>query len=132
MDEKKTTDYDLFNNPMVDAAKKAMSPDQINDYKRMGKYMYSTNFQVREQGSIDKPPQLEDIVGYATEGLKAGLDPRDLSEKELQSLIDLYGEKWYEKFDYEENEVPKPVVQVIQPKKMSRQERRHNQRRKKK
>ena len=106
--------YDLYNNPMVDMAKKALTPEQIEEYKKVGEYMYNnTNYKINEIGSKIKSPQEEDLILYATESLKSGLDPNDLSDDELRALIGVYGEKWYEKFDYREEEVPKPIVQVV-------------------
>lgn len=112
MDEKK--EIDLFNNPMVDAARKAMTPEQVEDYKKIGEYMYnSVNYQIAETGSKVKAPTEENLILYASEGLKAGLDPMDLSDEELRALIQVYGEQWYEKFGYKEDEVPKPAVQLV-------------------
>jgi hypothetical protein len=114
MDEKKPQEIDLFNNPMVDAARKAMTPEQVEEYKRVGEYMYnSVNYQIAETGSKVKPPTEENLIVYAVEGLKAGLDPMDLSDEELRALIQVYGEEWYEKFDYTRDEVPKPAVQLV-------------------
>ena len=33
---------DLFNNPMVNNALKAMTPEQIEEYKKIGEHMYET------------------------------------------------------------------------------------------
>lgn len=111
MDEK--SEYDLFNNPMVNAAKSAMTKEQIQDYKKMGEYMYSTNFQAVESKSLDKPPDTEDILSYAVEGLKAGLHPSELSETELQALNKIYGQTWYEKYGWEAEDVPRPMIEAI-------------------
>lgn len=114
MNDKKPQEIDLFNNPMVDMARKAMSPEQIENYKKMGEYMYNTvNYKVAEVGSQVKPPTEENLILYATESLKSGLSPVDLSDEELRALIQVYGEKWYERFDYQEHEVRKPAVQMV-------------------
>jgi hypothetical protein len=104
---------DLFNNPMVESAKKAMTSEQMADYKKIGEYMYNDkNFSLLENGSQLKEASQEDIVAYAVEGLKAGLDPMNLSQREVEELCNVYGEKWYERFDYNENEVPKLQLQL--------------------
>jgi hypothetical protein len=37
-----TDNNDLFNNPMIDSAKKAMTQEQIDEYKKIGKiYVFS-------------------------------------------------------------------------------------------
>ena len=105
--------YDLFNNPMVDAARKAMSPEQQEEYKKIGEYMYNkTNYKVAEIGSSVKEPKQEDYVMYAVGMLRSGGDPADLTDPELRALIATYGEKWYEKFDIDPSEAPKPFVEV--------------------
>jgi hypothetical protein len=105
---------DLFNNPMVEAAKKSMTPEQLEEYKRVGEYMYNNDvYKVSEIGSKVKQPESQDLILYATEALKSGGSPHDLSGAELRALIDLYGEKWYERFGFEQDEVPKPVIQLV-------------------
>ena len=105
---------DLFNNPMVEAARKAMTPEQIEEYKRIGEYMYNNEvYKISEVGSKIKQPEKEDLILYATEALKSGGNPHDLSQQELRALIDIYGERWYERFGFEESEVPKPAIQLV-------------------
>lgn len=107
-------DYDLFNNPMVEAARKGMTPEQIEEYKKIGEYMYTeVDYKIREVGSQVKPPTETNLVDYAVDGLKAGLDPMDLSQEEVGALVNKYGDKWYEQFDFEEDEVPKPFTQLV-------------------
>lgn len=105
MSKKKKTD--LFNNPMVEAAMKALTPEQKEEYKRIGEYMFSTDYLQTEKKREDDKENPDDILRYADEALKAGLDPMDLSKKEVQLLTDMRGPKWYEEYDYEEDEVPK-------------------------
>jgi hypothetical protein len=105
---------DLFNNPMIESAKKSMSPEQLAEYKRIGEYMYNNDvYKVSEIGSKVKEPEKADLILYATESLKSGGSPHDLSQVELRALIDIYGDKWYERFDLEEDDVPKPVIQMV-------------------
>ena len=102
---------DLFNNPMVESAKNALTPDQQEEYKEIGKYMYNRDYNIDKVGSKD--PTTEQILTYADEGLKAGLDPFELDEKELQALISVYGNEWFEKYGFEKDEVPVPTVRAI-------------------
>jgi len=104
----------IFNNPMVDMAKKALTPEQQAEYKKMGEYMYNNNvYSTVEQGSKIQEPDEAELACYATESLKAGLDPMDLTQKELRALIDLHGDSWYEKFDYKKEEVPVAQIQIL-------------------
>jgi hypothetical protein len=105
---------DLFNNPMVEAARKAMTPEQKEEYKKIGEYMYNNEvYKVIEVGSKIKEADNSQLILYATEALKSGGNPHDLSAAELTALINVYGDRWYEKFGFEENEVPKPIVQLV-------------------
>ena len=104
----------LFNNPMVEAARKGMTPEQQEEYKRIGEYMYNNDvYKVNEVGSKVKEALSGDLILYATEALKSGGNPNDLSGAELRALIDVYGDRWYEKFGFEESEVPKPAIQLV-------------------
>lgn len=123
---------DLYNNPMVDMARKAMTPEQLEEYKRMGEYMYNNDtYKITEMGSKITACNTRDCLSYAVQSLRSGLDPFDLTEEELQALISHYGRCWYREFDYQEFEVPKPVIELMS-KNPSRQERRLEERKKKK
>jgi len=105
---------DLFNNPMVEAAKKSMTPEQLEEYKRVGEYMYNNDvYKVSEIGSKVKQPENSDLILYATQSLKSGGSPHDLSGSELRALIDVYGDNWYERFGFTQSEVPKPAIQLV-------------------
>ena len=115
--------YDLFNNPMVDAARKAMSPEQQEEYKKIGEYMYNkTNYKVAEIGSSVKEPKQEDYVMYAVGMLRSGGDPADLTDPELRALIATYGEKWYEKFELLESEIRQPIFQLVKKSNKTKEE----------
>ncbi len=105
---------DLFNNPMVEAAKKSMTPEKLEEYKRVGEYMYNNDvYKVSEIGSKVKQPENSDLILYATQSLKSGGSPHDLSGSELRALIDVYGDNWYERFGFTQSEVPKPAIQLV-------------------
>jgi hypothetical protein len=97
---------DLFNNPMVNKALKSLSPQQIEDYRKIGEQMYGnidfTDSKILNQMS----PPIEEAVAYVEEGIKSGLLPVDLTEDEVALLSTTYGEKWYEKYGFKEHEVP--------------------------
>jgi hypothetical protein len=97
---------DLFNNPMVNNALKAMSPEQLKDYKRMGEYMYGNIDFVDNKviNGLDK--SLDESAFYIAEGLKAGLAPSELDENEVQILTSVYGEEWYKRFGFNRKDVP--------------------------
>ncbi len=101
--------YNIFDtniSQIVQRAKNALTEEQKEEYKKIGEYMFTkTNYQTLEMGSTLSDPTEQDILFYATEALKSGGEPKDLSVKELQILSNVYGEKWYEKFGFTENEL---------------------------
>jgi len=103
---------DLFNNPMVNNALKAMSPEQLKDYKRMGEYMYGNIDFVDNKviNGLDK--SLDESAFYIGEGLKAGLSPSDLDENEVQILTSVYGEEWYKRFGFNRKDVPEVGLSI--------------------
>lgn len=105
---------DLFNNAMVETTRRGMTPEQIEEYKKIGEYMYNNvDYKTATVGAQVRESKDEDLILYATEALKAGGDPNDLTEPELQALLKIYGGKWYERFGFEEDDVPKVHSNVI-------------------
>jgi hypothetical protein len=103
---------DLYNNPLVNNALKALTPDQLDAYKKFGQSLYGTiNY---EDSTIvnNIPAPIEESVAYIEEGLKAGIDPSDLSEDEVVILQKAYGEEWYLKYGFTKEEVPEPGLSL--------------------
>lgn len=105
---------DLFNNPMVKSAMESMTEEQKREYEQMGKYLFSTDFEKTQEKYITPEEELSYILQRAVSSLKSGLDPKDLSKKEIQVLYEIKGEKWYEEFGFEKSEVPEPMIPLIQ------------------
>jgi hypothetical protein len=118
----------LFDNPAFQEMMKKMKPEELAEYKRMGEYMYSRDYEKKRMNEV-VPPTNRDIIIYIREGLKSGLHPRDLSEKEIQIMWDEEGKEWYKEFGYTEDEVPKPTFSIEgEPKpnrKLTKEERNH-------
>ena len=62
------SNIDLFNNPMVDSAKKALTPEQMEEYKKIGEYMYNNDV-FKSGGNIVNTE--ESILMYAVESLRS-------------------------------------------------------------
>ena len=95
---------DLFNNPMVESALKALTPEQLEEYERIGKYMFQTDFTATQGPDPEK--EMKEAIFYIREGLKSGLHPEDLSPKELEIMYDVYGDDWGAEYGYERREMP--------------------------
>ncbi len=103
-------DNSLFDNSMVRSALAAMSPEQKEHYKEIGEKMYnSINYKDSEVLNAVPPPMAE-AAAYVIEGLKSGLHPSYLDENEVALMKDLYGEKWYNKWDATEEEMKKVIA----------------------
>lgn len=104
---------DLFNNPMVDSAKKALTEEQMEEYKKIGEYMYNNvDYKNAEIGSKVKEANDDDLIVYASMALKSGADPHDLTQDELAALIRVYGNEWYKNFHLRKEQVPVPKMQI--------------------
>lgn len=109
---------DLFNNPMVNNALKAMTPKQIEEYKNIGNYMYGNiNFEDNKLiNKLDAP--MEESVAYVEEGIKAGLLPEDLTEDEVALLTNAYGKEWFLRYGFKEEDVPEVGLNLALKKEM--------------
>lgn len=102
---------DLYDNPMVRAAMKALSPEEQAQYKRVGRYMYDLNYEADDpkdaiKRNIVDPRTPEQVLIQAEESLKSGLNPMELCDMEVYILSLVYGRTWYNDFDYEKSDVP--------------------------
>jgi hypothetical protein len=87
---------DLFDNPMINAAKQSMSPEIIEKYKELGKSMYKDLDFVN--GTIEN--SIQDALKNIEEAILSGLHPSMLTDNEKAVLESEKGKEWYEKFGY--------------------------------
>jgi hypothetical protein len=84
---------DLFDNPMIRAAKASMTKEQLDDYQRQGEYMF-------EMMDATRDP-LEDLVKRTVDTLQGGLHPSYLTESEQLAMENVYGVEWFKKFGWD-------------------------------
>jgi hypothetical protein len=94
------SNMDLFDNPMINSIKKQMSPEQLENYKKIGEQMYNNVDFQNCQVLNNIPPPMVEALAYISEGLKSGLHPSYLDEDEIKVLKECYGEEWYTKWNY--------------------------------
>lgn len=87
---------DLFNNPMVKNAKKAMTKEQIDEYKKIGEKMYNT---IDFVNPLMENEPLINSIAYINEALKSGLHYTYLSDNEKLIMKEHYGKNWFEKYN---------------------------------
>ena len=96
----------LFDNPMVRSIMTKLSPEEIDQYKKIGESLYGEiDFEKSEILSNTAPFISNDVIAYITAGINSGLHPRDIDEAEKNVLKETYGEKWFEKFGYSEDDL---------------------------
>jgi hypothetical protein len=93
-------DFDLFNNPMVNAARESMTEEDLDHYKKIGESLYGdVNFET-SQSLRNMPPPMAEAVAYVENSIRSGLHPSFLDTNEQSLMKDAYGEKWTERFGY--------------------------------
>lgn len=98
--------YDLFDNPMTRNIMKNLSPEEIENYKKIGEELYGgINFE-KSEILTNAPPFISDeSIAYVLEGIKSGLQPKDLTKDELNLLSEVYGKEWYLKFNFTKEDI---------------------------
>lgn len=90
--------------PFIEAAKKSLTPEQKEHYKKLGEaYFNDINM---ETSSINNNP-VDDMVAYLVTAVKSGLHPSYLDDEEKKFLKDALGEKWYEKYNFTNDDLKK-------------------------
>jgi hypothetical protein len=92
-------DDDIFSNPMIQAAKKALSKEDRERYAKLGEELFK-NIDFEKCNVDNIPPIMEESIMYIESMLKSGLHPSMLNDDEKFILKDVLGEKWYEKYGY--------------------------------
>ena len=97
---------DLWNNPMVDQAKKALSAEDQENYARIGEEMFSTvDFENSTINQQDMEAQIVESAFYIFEKIKSGLHPSYLEEGEINVLEEAFGKTWYKKLGFKKSDV---------------------------
>jgi hypothetical protein len=106
----KTSKNSLWDNDMVNAAKKSMSKEELLRYEKIGESMFKDIDFETSAISNNKDPLLSDAVAYIIEGLKSGLHPSMLDSDELNVLENYYGKEWYESWGYKKEDLNEIVT----------------------
>jgi len=107
------TTGNLFNNPMIESALKALSPEDLEKYREIGEKMYGTvNF---EENKIlnNIPPPMYEAGAYICEQLKSGLHPSMMDDDEKRLMEEIFGKEWYTKWGYVEGDLT-DIVTLVQ------------------
>ena len=88
--------YSLFNDEKFKTMFEKLSPEEHENYKKKGEYMYTKDY----AGAGSEADRFMENAAYIKEGLKSGLLPSQLSTSEKEIMVAIYGRLWYEKFGY--------------------------------
>lgn len=90
---------DLFEGVLAKAAMAALSDEDKEKYRVIGEHLYGRlNF---EDGSLNNlSPEMNEAVAYLESQLNSGLHPSMLQENEKELLKEAYGEDWYTRWNY--------------------------------
>ncbi len=102
-------DIDLFNNPMVQSAKKAMKEEDLQRYKEWGEAVFTDDIDYETASVTKYPPPMLDALAYVENAIKSGQHPSTLSEDEKNLLSEMKGKEWYVKWGYEEKDLTEIV-----------------------
>lgn len=83
----------------------SLSPEQVEKYRNMVEKMHS-NIDFEKNAIINNiPPPTHEALAYIEDSIRSGLLPEDLEYNEIELLKNTYGEKWYKKFNFSEEEM---------------------------
>jgi len=92
-------DFDLFNNPMVNSAKNAMSKEDLKRYEDWGHAVFD-DIDYETTSITQYPPPMLNALAYIEDSLNSGQHPSTLTKDELSILSEMLGEEWYLKWGY--------------------------------
>ena len=103
-DDSYNGDYDLFNNPMINQAKKALSAADKEKYEEWGHAVFD-DIDYESTAQTKYPPPMLNALVYIEDSIKSGQHPSTLTEDEKNVMKEIRGEKWYEKWGYCEGDL---------------------------
>ena len=99
---------DLFDNPMVRAANASMTPEQKEEYKLIGERLFAGIDY--ESANPDLESIVSEAVAYIKNQLQSGMHPSMLELNEKQTMENVYGQEWYKKWGYIEQDLTQIVT----------------------
>jgi hypothetical protein len=99
---------DLFNNPMVESAKKAMTKKDLDHYQQLGESMYKDiNFETSSVNNLPQP--MVDAAIYVESMIKSGMHPSLLDENDKNVMNEVYGDEWYKRYGY----IKEDLIEIV-------------------
>lgn len=97
---------DIFNNPMINKARKTIPQEQQKNWEKIGEEMYnSVDFVDADGKSQTMPESMMEGVAYIVDSISSGMHISYLEENERELLKEVYGPLWYKRFGYTERDL---------------------------
>lgn len=91
---------DLFDNPMINAAKQALTPEQQEEYKKIGEQMYGDMDFETCKVLNNLPQPMVNAVEYLDECIHSGMHISYLEKNDQALMEQAFGKYWYERYGY--------------------------------
>jgi hypothetical protein len=102
----------LFNNPMIESALKALSQEELSRYRALGEEMYGTVDFEENKILNNTPAPMYEAGAYVREQLKSGLHPSMMDDDEKRLMEELFTKEWYKEWGYVEGDLTDIVTLV--------------------
>ena len=100
-----SNDNDLFDNPMVRAARASMDPKEQERYRVLGEQMFGSVDFVTATSLDNQVPPFDEAAAYISVQLRSGLHPSLLENSEKEVMRSVYGDTWYKNWGYVERDL---------------------------
>lgn len=114
-DQRKTEEIsnknDIFNNPMINKARRTIPKEQQENWEKIGEEMYnSVDFVDADGKNQTVPESMMEGSAYVVDSITSGMHISYLEENEKELLKEVYGTSWFERFGYTEKDLTEIVT----------------------
>lgn len=114
-DQRKTEEIsnknDIFNNPMINKARRTIPKEQQENWEKIGEEMYnSVDFVDADGKNQTVPESMMEGAAYVVDSITSGMHISYLEENEKELLKEVYGTSWFERFGYTEKDLTEIVT----------------------
>lgn len=106
-----SSDNDIFNNPMINKARRTIPKEQQKNWEKIGEEIYNNVDFVDEDGKTQTIPEgMMEGAAYVVDSITSGMHISYLEDNEKELLKEVYGASWFERFGYTERDLTEIVT----------------------
>jgi hypothetical protein len=90
---------------LINTALNDLTYNQKGQYQKIGEKLFNKVNHATAQIINNPDVTINDITYYIEDGLRSGLLPKDLNIDEKKHMVETFGEKWYEKYGFTEEDL---------------------------